>query len=56
MDEIGKISGSRHITGNRKILDKVDFEKIQVQRYSNPIRRHLWIMPQTRMVQSFIKA
>jgi len=50
MDEIGKISARKHITGNRKVLARVDFEKIQVQRYLNPIRRHLWIMPQTRFM------
>jgi hypothetical protein len=47
MDEIGKISGRKHITGNRKVLVRVDFGKIQLQRYLNPIRRHLWIMPKT---------
>jgi len=33
--------------GNRKVLTRVVFDKIRAQRYLNPIRRHLWIMPQT---------
>lgn len=56
MDEIGKISGRKHITGNRKVLARVDFEKIQVQRCLNPLRRHLWIMLQTQKIKKFIYA
>jgi len=39
MDEIGKNSGSRHITGNRKILDKVDFEKNTSSTMFKPIKK-----------------
>ena len=35
--------------GNRKVLTRVVFDKIRAQRYLNPIRRHLWIMPQSRI-------
>ncbi|MDI6810105.1 MAG: hypothetical protein QMD80_00230 [archaeon] len=47
MDEIGKIRDRTHIRGNKKVLDRGYFEKIQVQRCLNLLKRYLWIMPQT---------
>ena len=50
--QIWKNYSRRHITGNRKVLTRVVFDKIRAQQYLNPIRRHLWIMLQSLYINS----
>ena len=54
MDEIGKISDRMRITRNKKVLARVGFEKIQVQRCLNLLGRYLWIIPKTLKIEKFI--